>query len=207
VCNKDLTPVDRLRQGAYLYAIMKTFIGSLCFLFCISCLAQSPTGKVLVLEKEQGEKRVRPARAGVATLPVEFVLKVTPQNSGSQHLILGTQTIPKGGTVPKHRHLGQDEVVFLQHGKARFTLNGTDYVVHDGGMIFAPVKTWMALENIGTDDIQLIFIYSAPGFEEYMRCTSAPAGEPPPQLSEDELRACGSKGDVEYEGLSGPARK
>ena len=185
---------------------MKILMGLLCFLFCISCVAQSPSGKVLVLEKEQGEKRVRPARVGVATLPVEFVLKVTPQNSGSQHLVLGTQTIPKGGTVPNHRHLGQDEVVFVQHGKARFTLNGKDHVVQDGGMIFAPVKTWMALENIGTDDIQLIFIYSSPGFEAYMRCTSAPAGEPPPQLSQDELRACAHKGDVEYENLSGSGR-
>ena len=187
---------------------MKSFLGSLCLLICATTtFAQSPNAKIVVLEKEQGEKRVRPARAGVATVPVEFLLKLTPQNSGSQHLILGTQRIPKGGNVPKHRHLGQDEVVFLQHGEARFTLNGKDYVVHDGGMIFAPVNTWMSLENIGSDDIQLIFIYSAPGFEEYMRCTSVPVGETAPQLSQEELRSCARKGDVEYEGLSDPARK
>jgi mannose-6-phosphate isomerase-like protein (cupin superfamily) len=121
--------------------------------------------------------------------------------------MLGTQTIPPGGTVPKHRHLGQDEVVFLQSGKARITLNGKDYDVHDGGMIFAPVNTWMALQNTGNDDIHLIFIYSAPGFEEYMRCTSAPAGEIAAQLSTDQLRACANKGNVEYEGLSGTSRK
>jgi quercetin dioxygenase-like cupin family protein len=201
---RQLTPAIR---GAYSCAIMKKIVGSLCVLICITCFAQSPNAKVLVLEKEQGEKRVRPAGAGIATLPVEFTLKVTPQNSGSQHLILGTQTIPPGGTVPKHRHLDQDEVVFLQSGKARFTLNGKDYEVHDGGMIFAPSNTWMALENIGTDDIQLIFIYSAPGFEEYMRCTSAPAGQTAPQLSLDQLRACARKGDVEYEGLTGTAKK
>ena len=185
---------------------MKKFVRSLCFLLCTTCFAQSPNAKVLVLEKEQGERRVRPAGVGIATVPVEFILKVTPQNSGSRHLILGTQTIPPGGTVPKHRHLGQDEVVFLQSGKARFTLNGKDYEVHDGGMIFAPSNTWMALENIGTDDIRLIFIYSAPGFEEYMRCTSTPAGQTAPQLSRDQLRACARKGDVEYEGLTGTAK-
>jgi quercetin dioxygenase-like cupin family protein len=187
---------------------MKTFIASLCFLICTtSSFPQSPNAKVVVLEKEQGEKRVRPARAGVATVPVEFTLKVTPQNSGSQHLVLGTQTIPPGGTVPKHRHLGQDEVVFLQSGKALISLNDKDYELHEGGMIFAPVNTWMALENTGTEDIHLIFIYSAPGFEEYMRCTSVPAGETAAQLSTDQLRACASKGHVEYENLSAKSRK
>jgi hypothetical protein len=31
----------------------------------------------------------------------EFILKVTPHNSGSQHLVLGTETIPPGGVIPK----------------------------------------------------------------------------------------------------------
>ena len=186
---------------------MKKVISILCFLICTTCFAQSPNAKVLVLEKDQGEKRVRPAGAGIAAVPIEFILKITPQNSGSDHLLLGTQTIPPGGTVPMHRHLGQDEVVFLQSGKARITLDGKEYDVHEGGMIFAPMNTWMALKNIGTDNIQLIFIYSAPGFEEYMRCTSAPAGQPTPQLSTDQLRACAHKGHVEYEGLSGTSSK
>ena len=171
---------------------------------CAASFAQSPSAKVVVLDKEQGEKRVRPARVGVATVPVEFILKVTPQNSGSKHLVLGTQVIPPGGTVPKHRHLGQDEVVFLQSGYARFTLDGKDYDVREGGMIFAPVNTWMALQNTGTDDIHLIFIYSAPGFEEYMRCTSAASGETQVQLGTDQIRACARKGNVEYESLSHP---
>lgn len=186
---------------------MKKFIGSLCLVVCTTSFAQSPDAKILVLEKEQGEKRIRSAQAGVATRPVEFILKVTPQNSGSQHLMLGTQTIPAGGTVPKHRHLGQDEVVFLQSGTARITLNGKDYDLHEGGMIFAPVNTWMALQNTGTDDIHLIFIYSSPGFEEYMRCTSISLGEMTAQLSIDQLRDCASRGNVEYEGLSATSKK
>ena len=122
-------------------------------------------------------------------------------------LRLGTQTVPPGGTVPKHRHLGQDEVAFLQSGKARISLNGKDYELHGGGMIFAPVNTWMALQNTGPDDIHLIFIYSAPGLEEYMRCTSVPAGETATQLSTDQLRTCASKGHVEYENLSSTSGK
>jgi len=53
---------------------MKKIVGSLCVLIYTTCFAQPPNAKVLVLEKEQGEKRVRPAGVGIATLPVEFTL-------------------------------------------------------------------------------------------------------------------------------------
>jgi quercetin dioxygenase-like cupin family protein len=178
----------------------------------ISCLlaliayAQSPAPKVLVLERNEGEKRVRLPREGVANKPVEFILKVTPESSGSRHLVLGTQTIPRGGTVPKHRHLDQD-VVVLQTGVARMTLGDKDYDIHAGGIVFAPANTWMSLENTGTEDIQLIFIYSAPGFERYMRCTSSPVGQAGSPLSLDQLRACAEAGRVEYQGLSSPSAK
>lgn len=90
----------------------------------------------------------------------------------------------------------------LQSGSARMTLAGKDYDVHAGGIVFAPANTWMALENTGTEDIQLIFIYSAPGFERYMRCTSTPVGQTAPPLSLDQLRACAEDGHVEYQDLS-----
>jgi len=86
----------------------------------------------------------------------EFILKVTPQNSGSQHLVLGTETIPTGGVIPKHRHLGQDEILFLQTGSARVSLNDQDYEVHAGGMVFFPLNTWVSLRNTGAVPIQLI---------------------------------------------------
>ena len=141
---------------------MKNTTAVLCLTATIA--SGQPLGsKTLVLEKDEGEKRVRLPREGVANRPVEFTLKITPEGAGSQDLILGTQTIPPGGTVPKHRHLDQDEVVVLQSRSARMTLAGKGYDVHAGGIVFAPANTWMALENTGTEDIQLIFIYSAPG--------------------------------------------
>jgi quercetin dioxygenase-like cupin family protein len=93
------------------------------------------------------------------------MLKATPQNSGSQHLVLGTETIPPGGVIPKHRHLGQDEILFLQTGTARISLNDQDYEVHADGMVFFPLNTWVSLRNTGAAPIQLIFIFSAPGFD------------------------------------------
>jgi oxalate decarboxylase/phosphoglucose isomerase-like protein (cupin superfamily) len=84
------------------------------------------------------------------------------------------------------------------------TLADKDYNVHAGGIVFAPANTWMSLENTGTEDIQLIFIYSSPGFERYVRCTSTPIGQSASPLSVDQLRTCAESGHVEYQGLSKP---
>jgi quercetin dioxygenase-like cupin family protein len=102
----------------------------------------------------------------------EFILKVTPQNSGSQRLVLGTETIPPGGEIPKHRHLGQDEILFLQTGRARVTLNDKNYDVHSGSVVFFPLNTWVSLKNTGTEPIELIFIFSAP--VSRITCAAAP---------------------------------
>src|SRR5215831_10664107 len=169
---------------------MKKLFAALCLMASTTCLAQSPGAKILVLDREQGERRVRRPREKMPNPTSEFILKVTPQNSGSQHLVLGTETIPPGGVIPKHRHLGQDEILFLQTGSAHVSLNDQDYEVHAGGMVFFPLNTWVSLRNTGTAPIQLIFIFSAPGFDEYMRCSSVPKGQPAPPIRLDQVSKC-----------------
>ena len=113
--------------------------------------------------------------------------------------MLGAEEIPPGGVIPKHKHLEQDEILLVQTGTAQVTLNDKEYEVHGGGTVFFPAHTWVRLKNIGGDNLSLIFIFSAPGYEEFMRCTSVPAGQPAPPITAEELRACGHKGHVEFE--------
>jgi len=170
------------------------------------CAAQSERAKTLVLEKNEGETRVRRPRGSLPVPTNEFILKVTPQNSGSKHLVLGTEEIPPGGLIPRHKHLDQDEILLVQTGTAHVTLNDKEYDVHAGGTVFLPALTWVSLKNIGTDNISLVFIFSSPGFEENMRCGSVLAGQPLPPITTDELRVCAHKGHVEYEALA-PVKK
>jgi quercetin dioxygenase-like cupin family protein len=170
------------------------------------CAAQSDGAKTLVLEKNEGEARVRRPRGSLPTPTAEFTLKVTPENSGSKHLVLGTEDIPPGGVIPKHKHLEQDEILLVQTGTAHVTLDDKEYDVHAGGTVFFPAQTWVSLKNIGTDSISLVFIFSAPGFEKNMRCGSVPAGQTAPPINTDELKACAHEGHVEYEALR-PAAK
>jgi hypothetical protein len=93
---------------------MKKLLAALCLMASTTCLAQSPGAKILVLERDQGEKRVRRPREKMPNPTSEFILKVTPENSGSQHLVFGTEAIPPGGVIPKHRHLGQVKSCFCK---------------------------------------------------------------------------------------------
>src|SRR6202023_880048 len=152
-------------------------------LLAVSCYAQSQGTKTLVLEKSDGEARVR-RPLGVLPIPTaEFILKVTPLNSGSKHLVLGTEDIPPGGVIPRHKHLEQDEILLIQTGTAHVTLGDKEYDVHAGGTVFFPAETWVGLKNIGNDNIGLVFVFSAPGFEENMRCGSVLAGQFAPPIN------------------------
>jgi quercetin dioxygenase-like cupin family protein len=170
------------------------------------CTAQSEGAKSLVLQKSEGEARVRRPLGSLPTPTAEFILKVTPENSGSKHLLRGTEDIPPGGVIPRHKHLEQDEILLIQTGTAHVTLGDKEYDVHAGGTVFFPAQTWVGLKNIGTDAISLVFIFSAPGFEKNMRCGSVAAGQSAPPINTDELKACAHEGHVEFEAFR-PAAK
>jgi hypothetical protein len=76
----------------------------------------SPTP--LILERNEGEHRIRKSR-DTPTPTAPFIMKIDRKNGGSQKMWLGTENIPPGGLIPKHKHLGQDEILFIQTGTAK----------------------------------------------------------------------------------------
>jgi len=159
--------------------------------------ATTATTKPLILEKNDGEHRVRRPRE-TAMPTAAFTIKVDPQNGGSQHLVLGTETIPPGGQIARHKHLGQDEIVLVETGSARVWLGSEERDVHAGAVVFIPSDTWIGLKNNGNENISLTFVFSAPGFEEFQRCISVPAGSPALPLSREEFQACQHEGHIAF---------
>ena len=134
----------------------------------------------LILEKNEGERRVwRPIEGaeGWEGQPGPFILKVDRQNGGSSHLVFGTEDVPPGATINRHRHPGADEILLLQNGSARVSLGDRTRDVHGGATVFIPANTWIAVTNNGTDAISCVFVFSAPGFEDFMRAESVPEGQ------------------------------
>jgi quercetin dioxygenase-like cupin family protein len=102
---------------------------------------------------------------------------VDPHNGGSSHLVFVTEDLPPGGKIDTHRHPGSDEILFLQNGTAKVSLGDVVREVHGGATVFIPANTWISVSNTGSDPIAVIGIFSAPGFEEYMRAESVREGE------------------------------
>jgi quercetin dioxygenase-like cupin family protein len=137
-------------------------------------------GTPLILEKNDGERRVwRPIEGaqGWDAQPGPFTLKVDRHNGGSAHLVFGTEDLPPGAKIDRHRHPGADEILFLQNGTARVSLGDRTKEVHGGATVFIPANIWISVTNIGTDAIGCVFVFSAPGFDDFMRAESVPEGE------------------------------
>lgn len=171
---------------------MKTALGAVAICAVLGGVATSSfsvtqTGPVstskltpLVLEKNEGERRAwRPIEGatGWDAVPGPFILKVDPHNGGSSHLVFVTEDVPPGAEIPRHKHPGADEIIFLQNGRARVRLGDQTREVHGGATIFAPANTWIEMTNIGTETISGVFVFSAPGFEDFMRAESVEEGE------------------------------
>jgi quercetin dioxygenase-like cupin family protein len=138
------------------------------------------TATPLILEKDAGERRVwRPIEGaqGWEAQPGPFILKVDRHNGGSSHMVFGTEDLPPGATIDRHRHPGADEILLLQNGNARVSLGDRTQEVHGGATVFIPANTWISVTNIGSAAINCVFVFSAPGFEDFMRAESVPEGQ------------------------------
>jgi quercetin dioxygenase-like cupin family protein len=174
----------------------------------ITAPSSATTVKPVVLEKNEGELRTRRIHTDASiSASSQFILKVSPKNNGSQHLVAGTEELAPGAAIPKHRHLVQDEILLIQSGKAHVWLGDQESDVHAGGLVFVPENTWIGLKNTDTEPIGLTFIFSAPGFEDTMRCNSVPAGETPTKITPEQQKECAHLGHAESAARQEPPQK
>ena len=159
------------------------------------------TARPLMLDSDEGELRTRRIHTDSSSpASSQFILKVSPKNNGSQHLVAGTERLAPGATLPKHRHLVQDEILLIQGGTAHVWLGDQERDLHAGGLVFIPANTWISGKNVGATPIALTFVFSAPGFEETMRCNSVPAGETPTPITPEQQKDCAHLGHSESAG-------
>ena len=106
--------------------------------------------RALILDSDEGELRTRRIHTdSSSSASSQFILKVSPKNNGSQHLVAGTEVLAPGATLPKHRHLVQDEILLIQGGTAHVWLGDQERDLHAGGLVFIPANIWISGKNIG----------------------------------------------------------
>ena len=175
------------------------FLLGICTLLILSAVVMSSLLRAqskptpLILEKNEGERRVWRPIEGLEAQASAFILKVDPRNGGSSHLVFGTEDLPPGESIETHRHPGSDEILFLQNGPAKVSLGDKVKEVRGGSTVFIPAGTWISVVNTGKEDLHLVFVFSAPGFEEFMRAESVREGEKAMPLKKAEDAAISAK--------------
>lgn len=158
----------------------------------------------LILAKDQGETRVwRPL---VSESPAEqkfdestpFVIKVDSKHGGSPDFWFGTETLPAGAGIPYHRHLHEDEVLYILSGSAHVHVGSLEGDARPGTIVFIPRDTWVSVQPAAKQPLSLLFAFNAPGFDRYMRCESTLLGQRSRPVSTEEDQRCQKAGDVQY---------
>jgi quercetin dioxygenase-like cupin family protein len=139
-------------------------------------------GRPAVLARDEGELRMLQGRK-------PLYIKVDPLTSGSRTLTVGLEDMPPGDSIGIHKHLSEDELVFVHRGQVDVTLGDGRYRAQAGATVFIPRGTWIGFRVVGPDTATILFAFNSPGFEKCLRILSAPAGEPYVRPADDAIAA------------------
>jgi mannose-6-phosphate isomerase-like protein (cupin superfamily) len=156
--------------------------------------AKSPLekGKGVVVHEEEGKRIIM----GRSKAPM--TIKISEADHGIESLSFCTEDIVPGRKMPVHKHLNNDEVIFIQSGIGILTLDEKTLDVKTGAVVFVPRGVWHGLENPGTENIRMVFMYTPAGFEEYFVENGTVAGEPVKARSREEYAATEKKYGMVY---------
>ena len=118
-----------------------------------------------------------------------LIFKVDPVTTGSDSLVVGTEVMPPGNRIPVHKHLHEDEVLFVHKGAVRVTLNDRAYDAGTGATVFIPHGNWIGVENTSTEDATILFLFNKPAFEKCLRALSSREGEKFTMLPPEKIAA------------------
>jgi quercetin dioxygenase-like cupin family protein len=114
-----------------------------------------------------------------------LIFKVDPVTAGTDTLMVATEEMPPGNKIPTHKHLYEDEVIFVHKGAVQVTLAGHQYDARTGATVFIPHGNWVGVENASSESAMILFFFNKPAFEKCLRALSSRPGEtftmPPPE--------------------------
>ncbi len=148
-----------LQKMSLLAGISLTGIGK-----CPGDIESKEIFKGLILRSDEGEIRyIGNTRKAKVFIKISKTSEYTPEMS------LLSELITPGDGIPVHKHLNEEEFLFIQKGKVEITLGDNVEKGRPGDLIYVPKETWHGFLNIGEEEVVLFFGYSPSGFEDYFR--------------------------------------
>src|SRR5688572_20090987 len=98
---------------------------------------------------------------------VPITIKISKVKHGIEGISFCVEEQSPGRKMRIHKHMNNDELIFIHKGEGTLTLDEQLVQVKTGDVVFVPRGTWHGLANTGTENLSMIFQYSPAGFEEY----------------------------------------
>ena len=145
----------------------------------------------LVINEDEGE--AFQMRDGTAIVKIKIA-----KSQGAGSISFLSETFKPGDALPVHKHLNEDELIFLHKGTGLFTLADKQYQIKEGAVALVPKGVWHGLQNTGSENIEMRFGYTPSGFEGFFREVGTPVGQPFIQKTREERREIAKKWGMIY---------
>lgn len=156
-----------------------------------SFAGNTPGFNGLVVNEDEGE--TFQMRDGTAIVKIKIA-----KAQGAESISFLTESFKPGDTLPVHKHLNEDELIFLHKGSGLFTLGDKQYQIKEGAVALVPKGVWHGLQNNGSEDNEMWFGYTPSGFEGFFREAGTPVGQPFIKKTMDERRMIAKKWGMIY---------
>jgi len=143
--------------------------------------AQSGSGNIkgVVVHEDEGEHILTRRQ-------VPITIKISKKKYGIDNISFSIEDQDPGRKMRIHKHLYNDELIFIHKGEGTLTLDEKSIEVKAGSVAFVPRGTWHGLDNTGKENLLMVFQYSPAGFEEYFIENGTPLGMPAKERTEEE---------------------
>lgn len=129
---------------------------------------------------------------------VPLTVKLSKAKHGIDGISFCVEQMEPGNRMRIHKHLNNDELIFIHHGQGTLTLDDRAIEVKTGAVAFIPRGTWHGMDNTGAEKLHMVFQYSPAGFEEFFIENGTPVGMPTRQRSEEDLIVTAKKYGMVY---------
>lgn len=129
---------------------------------------------------------------------VPITIKISKAQHGIEGISFCVEDQSRGRKMRVHKHLNNDELIFIHKGEGTLTLGEELIQVKAGDVAYVPRGTWHGLDNVGTENLVMIFQYSPAGFEEYFIENGTLVGMQPKERTDEEYAIAEKKYGMVY---------
>ena len=129
---------------------------------------------------------------------VPITIKISKTKHGVDGISFCVEDMSPGRKMRIHKHLNNDELIFIHKGEGILTLDEESIEVKTGDVVFVPRGIWHGLDNTGKENLLMVFQYSPAGFEEYFIENGTQVGMPAKEKTEAEYTITEKKYGMVY---------